>query len=128
MASPALLDFSALVLPVPSDDGPAGSPVPLTVRQKLDSARKETEPHPEDPSLGEIPKKADWSGIIRTGQDLLITKSKDLLLAARMTEAMTRLYGVVGLRDGLHLLYELTEQCWDRLHPTPEEGEGMEVR
>ncbi|MCI0455880.1 MAG: type VI secretion system protein TssA [Gemmataceae bacterium] len=128
MASPALLDFSALVLPVPGDNGPAGRPVPLTVRQKLDLARKETEPHPDDPNLGEIAKKADWSGIIRSGQDLLTASSKDLLLAARMTEALTRLYGFAGLRDGLHLLCELSEKCWDHLHPAPEEGEGMEVR
>jgi type VI secretion system protein ImpA len=128
MASPALLDFSALVLPVPSEDGPAGNPVALTVRQKLDLARKESEPHPDDPNLGEVPKKADWTGIVRTAQDLLTTSSKDLLLAARLTEALTRVYGFAGLRDGLHLFNELVEKCWDRLHPAPEEGEGIDVR
>jgi type VI secretion system protein ImpA len=127
MASPALLDFAALVTPVPGDE-PAGSPVALTVRQKLDADRKETEPHPEDPSQGEIPRKVDWAGIARTTQELLAGKSKDLLLGARLTEALTRLHGFAGLRDGLHLLAELVAQCWDRLHPIPDEDEGMEVR
>jgi type VI secretion system protein ImpA len=127
MASPALLDFAALVTPIPGDE-PAGSPVALTDRQKLDAARKETEPHPEDPSQGEIPRKVDWAAISRTTQELLATKSKDLLLGARLTEALTRLHGFAGLRDGLHLLAELIAQSWDRLHPRPDEDEGMEVR
>jgi type VI secretion system protein ImpA len=127
MPSPALLDFDALVQPV-AGESPAGAPVALPVRQKLDAARKETEPHPEDPSQGEIPKKADWPGIVRTAQELLADKSKDLLLAARLTEALTKMHGFAGLRDGLHLLRELIAQCWDRLHPTPDEDEGMEVR
>src|SRR5262245_5128234 len=128
MASPTILDFSALVVPILSDEGPAGVPVPLVVRQKLDLARKETEPNPDDPSADEIPKKAEWPSIIRTTQELLSGSSKDLLLATRLTEALTKQYGFAGLRDGLHLMYELVEQCWDRLHPAPEEGEGMEVR
>ena len=127
MASPAFLDFAALVTPVPGDE-PAGSPVALTVRQKLDADRKETEPHPTDPSQGEIPRKVDWAGIARTTRELLAAKSKDLLLGARLTEALTRLHGFAGLRDGLHLLAELIAQCWDRLHPTPDEDEGMEIR
>ena len=127
MPSPALLDFAALLQPIPGEN-PAGTPVALPVRQKLDLARKETEPHPDDPSLGEIPKKADWSGIVRTATEMLEGKSKDLLLAARMTEALTKLHGFAGLRDGLHLLEGMITQCWDRMHPIPDEDEGMDIR
>lgn len=127
MASPATLDIAALLPPIPGDE-PAGAPVRLPVRQKLDAARKESEPHPDDPSLGEIPKKADWPGIVGACQGLLTKGSKDLLLAARMTEALTRLHGFAGLRDGLHLLHDLVDQCWDRVHPIPEEDEGIEIR
>jgi type VI secretion system protein ImpA len=127
MPSAALLNFDELVQPV-AGDSPAGAPVALPVRQKLDAARKETEPHPDDPSQGEVPRKADWSGIVKTARELLAEKSKDLLLAARLTEALTKMHGFAGLRDGLHLLHELIAQCWDRLHPTPDEDEGMEIR
>src|SRR5262245_27958264 len=128
MASSATLDVPALVAPIPGEN-PGGSPVGAADKQKLEAARKETEPHPDDPSQGEIPRKVDWGGIVRTTQDLLANKSKDLLLAARLTEALTKQHGFAGLRDGLRLLRELVEQAWDRIHPTPEveEGETMEV-
>ncbi len=127
MPSPALLDFVALLQPI-AGENPAGAPVSLPVRQKLDRDRKETEPHPDDPSQGEIPKKADWKGIASTCEEMLASKSKDLLLAARLTEALTKSHGFAGLRDGLHLLEEMISQCWDRMYPIPDEGDGMDIR
>src|SRR5262249_50560111 len=127
MASPVLVDFASLTLPVPGDEA-AGTPVPLTVQQQLNAARKDTEPHPDDPTQGDIPRKVDWARLIETTSHLLPNKPRDRLRAARMTEALTREHGFAGLRDGLQLLRELVEQCWDRLHPIPEEGEGLEVR
>src|SRR5437773_1972609 len=105
MASPTTLDVAALLLPISGtdDDGnpmPAGKPMPFTVRQKLDAARKEEETNPEDPTQGTIPKKADWPGIIRTTTELLTESGKDLLTAARLTEALARQHGFAGLRDG----------------------------
>lgn len=126
MPSENVLDIAALLAPVPGDD-PAGTRLPLPIRQKLDALRKEFEPHPDDPAAPPVPKKPDWPTVKRLAEETLKT-SKDLELAIRLTEALTRLAGFAGLRDGLHLLYELTVQCWDRLHPIPDEGEGMEVR
>jgi type VI secretion system protein ImpA len=127
MASAPLLDFTALIAPIPGDS-PAGSSMPLTVRQELETLRKEFEPHPENPSLPPIPKKPDWPKIRRRAEEVLTETSKDLETTFRLTEALVKLEGFAGLRDGLHLLYELADQCWDRLHPMPDEGEGMEVR
>src|SRR5438270_1044021 len=104
MASPPFLDVATLLQPIPGDE-PAGASVLFTVRQKLDAARKEEEPNPDDPTQPAVAKKADWSGIIRTTTELLTDSSKDLLLAARLTEALTREYGFAGLRDGLQLLH-----------------------
>jgi type VI secretion system protein ImpA len=53
--------------------------------------------------------------------------SKDLQVAARLTEALARLHGFAGLRDGLRLLADLTDQAWDRLRPVIEDGD-VEVR
>src|SRR5262249_25110174 len=124
MASPPTLDIDALLAPI-AGDKPAGAPVAPSVRRKLDEERKETEPNPEDPSQDEIPRKVDWPGIVRLGEELLAGASKDLLLASRMTEALTRTHGFAGLRDGLRLLREMVEQCWERMHPVPEEDETM---
>src|SRR5581483_5608664 len=91
-----------------------------------EEARKEEDPEdfaPDDPMRPESPKRADWTGIARLTQESLTGSSKDLLLAARLTEALTRQHGFAGLRDGLHLLRELVDQCWDRLYPEIEDGD-----
>jgi type VI secretion system protein ImpA len=127
MASPPLLDIAALTAPIPGDD-PAGTPAPLTVRQKLEALRKDFEPHPENPALAPVPKKPDWAQIRRLTEETLTRTSKDLETALRLTEALLKSEGFAGLRDGLRLICELVASCWDRLHPIPDEGEGMEVR
>jgi type VI secretion system protein ImpA len=119
MATPPLLDFEALIAPIPGEN-PAGDPVPFELRQQLDEARRET--NPEDVQPDEM-KRADWPDIIRTTQAILQQTSKDLLTAARLTEALTKEYGFAGVRDGLHLLTLLLDQCWERLNPPIEDGD-----
>ncbi|MCI0377126.1 MAG: type VI secretion system protein TssA [Gemmataceae bacterium] len=127
MATAPLLDFDALLAPVPGDE-PAGVSLPLTVRQKLEILRRDFEPNPENPSADPVPKKPDWPTVRRLCEETLTKTSKDLELAFRLVEALVKLHGFAGLRDGLRLLYELAAQCWERVHPIPDEGEGMEVR
>src|SRR6478672_5169195 len=95
-----VLDFEALIAPV-AGDNPAGATVPYPLRQKLRAARKDSEPHPEDPSQPDIPRKVDWSGLTRLCQDTLTNTSKDLEVALQLVEAVTKQHGFAGLRDGL---------------------------
>lgn len=122
-----VLDFATLLAPIPGDE-PAGKGVPYTLRQKLRAERKDTEPHPDDPSQPNIPRKVDWPGIKRICQETLTNTSKDLEIALHLVEAVTKLHQFAGLRDGLVLLRGMITECWDRMHPIPEEGEGMEIR
>jgi type VI secretion system protein ImpA len=124
-----ILDIEALIAPVAADN-PAGEPLPYELRHKLEELRKEDDPNryaDDDPMRPSKFKAADWSGIVQLAQETLTSTSKDLLVAARLTEALVKLHGFAGLRDGLHLLRELLEQCWDRLHPTIEDGD-LDVR
>jgi type VI secretion system protein ImpA len=119
-----LLDFATLLSPIPGDD-PSGSPVPYPTREWLEAARKEDNPDdypPDDPEREKL-RKADWKGIVARAQDTLTQVSKDLLVAARLTEALVRLHGFAGMRDGLRLLREMVEQCWERLQPPIEDGD-----
>jgi type VI secretion system protein ImpA len=128
MASPPLLDFEALLAPIPGDD-PVGGRVPFEVNDELTKAREEIDPGPEsenDPLRPE-PKKADWVRIIGLAQETLTNTSKDLQVAARLTEALTKEKGFGGLRDGLRLMRRLIEECWDRVNPSIEDGD-LEVR
>jgi type VI secretion system protein ImpA len=129
MVSPPLLAFETLLAPIPGDN-PAGGAVPFEVREKLEEGRKEINPadfDPDDPVRPTEPKKADWTGIVRLAQETLTKTSKDLLVSARLTEALVKLHGLAGLRDGLHLMRMLIDQCWDRLNPPIEDGD-LEVR
>jgi type VI secretion system protein ImpA len=124
MSAPALLDFDALTAPLTGDDGPAGSPLPGDIKRALDTARTEV----DDPSLPpEDQRKADWPLVVRLCQEALSQKSRDLLTAARLAEGLIKVHGVTGLWPGLHLMRLMVEQCWDRMHPSIEDGD-LEVR
>jgi type VI secretion system protein ImpA len=123
------LDFDALLAPI-AGDNPAGDGVPFTDRAKLDEFRTEIDPAQwaeDDPMRPKESRPPDWRGIIRLTQKTLTDASKDLLIAARLTEALTRETGFAGLREGLRLMREMVEQCWDRLNPPIEDGD-LEVR
>jgi type VI secretion system protein ImpA len=125
----AILDFDRLLAPISGDD-PAGKPVSFVARQKLDTARKSVNPSDyaaNDPLRPAEAKPADWSGIVSICSGILEDESKDLMTAARLTEALTRIYGFPGLRDGVTLLRRMIEECWDRLTPPIEDGD-LEVR
>lgn len=129
MSSTSLIDLDRLLAPIPGDD-PAGHPVPFVLRTKLDAARKAVNPSDyaaNDPLRPAEAKPADWPEIVRLTQDVLAEQSKDLMTAARLTEALTKLHGFVGLRDGLTLLRRLIEDAWDRLSPPIEDGD-LDVR
>lgn len=129
MPSAALLPIDDLLRPIPGDL-PAGDTVPFSIRQKMEEMRKEINPAdfaPDDPRRPDEPKRADWPGIINLGQKTLREVSKDLQVAARVTEALTKQHGFAGLRDGLALMRRLIDECWDRVNPSIEDGD-LEVR
>ena len=123
MSSPAVLNIDELVLPI-SDASPSGEPLADAVRLQLDELRKEA----DDFDASRAGRQADWPKIIRLATDTLAGKSKDLLLAVRLVEAVTKKHGSAGLRDSLQLLGRLVTDCWDYLHPIPGPGEDAEVR
>ena len=63
----------------------------------------------------------DWKAVRDLACDVIATKSKDLWAAAWLVEALARLHGFAGLRDGFRLARELAERFWDGIHPRPDE-------
>lgn len=129
MPSPSQIEIDSLLEPIPGDE-PAGNAVPFNIRKDLDEYRKEINLEAfaaDDPMRPESPKAADWPAIIDKAQETLKDTSKDMLVAARLTEALAKEHGFGGLRDGLMLMRRMTEDCWDRVHPTIEDGD-LEVR
>lgn len=129
-AAETLLDFAALLAPIPGD-APGGVAVPFDVKERLTEGRKEVRVETfdaDDPTRPDETKRADWPMIQRTCEEMLTRTSKDLLLAARLTEALIKLHGFTGLRDGVRLMRLLVEAAWDRLYPPIEEEDDLEVR
>lgn len=89
---------------------------------KINEARRE-----EDDLLTGDRKSADYAVVVRLAEDALATKSKDLQLAAWMTEGLVTQQGFAGLRDGFSLCLGLLEKFWEGLYPEIEDGD-VELR
>jgi type VI secretion system protein ImpA len=133
MPTAPVIDVESLVQPVPGDD-PAGGPLPGPAGEKLKEFREEFDPNdldPSDPRRNDpsVQKKdANWQGVIDLGEETLKDVSKHLLVAVRMTEALTMRRGFAGARDGFRLLRRMAEDCWDRMYPKVEEPDDLEAR
>ncbi|HJZ59848.1 MAG TPA: type VI secretion system ImpA family N-terminal domain-containing protein, partial [Gemmataceae bacterium] len=88
MSAPPVLDIDALLQPIPGPN-PAGVPLPDATLRELDELRKEPDPHFQDPNTV-APPPADWGRIIRVTSDALTSRSKDLIGAVRLLEAVTK--------------------------------------
>jgi type VI secretion system protein ImpA len=67
-----------------------------------------------------------WKQVKDLSIKALAEKSKDFGIAAWLCEAVTRLHGFGGLRDGLKFARKLADDYWSGLYPKPEEEEGVE--
>ena len=126
MSSDATIDFEALLAPIPGAN-PAGES--LRYAGAYD-AIKEARRAEENLAQGEWQhnlKVADWRAVTTLATEALGSKTKDLQIAAWLTEALVKRNRFAGARDGFSLIRQLHEQFWDTLHPMPEDG-SMEVR
>ncbi len=126
MPSESTVDFEALLAPIPGAS-PAGES--LRYAGTYDAIKKAREAE-EELSQGDWkhePKVADWRAVTTLATEALKSKTKDLQIAAWLTEALVKRSGFAGARDGFSLMRQLHERFWDSLHPMPEDG-SMEIR
>lgn len=115
-----VVDLAKLLAPLPGES-PCG--VELRWEPIYDEIRRARVEDNRDMLAGDVPVEAQWSRVIDLAEEALGGRSKDLMLAAWLTEAITVRHGFAGLRDGLVLLRELLEQFWEQLYPLPDEGD-----
>jgi type VI secretion system protein ImpA len=89
----------------------------------IDDLRREIDPAVDDAGVG---KAANWPAVQRACEQALSTRSKDLQLAAYLTEALAQVEGFAGLHAGLQFVRALLESHWEALHPGAGEG-GVDV-
>lgn len=69
-------------------------------------------------------KVADWAQVVKLASHAITKQSKDLQLAAWLTEGLVYREGVAGLREGLQLISDLIDRFWDHLYPELEDGDS----
>jgi type VI secretion system protein ImpA len=112
-----------LLNPIPGENPSGASLRYAPVFDKIKEARREDDDAPQGEWQHER-KTADYPLVIKLAGEALATKSKDLQVAAWLTEAMLRKEGFQGLKAGLELLKGLIENFWDTLYPELDDGDA----
>jgi len=112
---------SSCLAPI-SPDAPAGADLRYDTR--LDAIK---EARREENLPGAERKVADWASVVAQCSALLQKETKDLQLAAWLSEALMRRQGFGGLYTGVAITRGLIEQFWDNVFPLPEDGD-LELR
>jgi len=140
---PEGFDLAALVAPIPGEM-PAGqdlredkSPESLYFRLRdarreasaaeraADAPKDDSDPRPVD--AAPVSPILQWRVVRELATEALTLHSKDLEIAAWLTEALLRDAGLNGLTAGFRLLAGLAEEFWDDVFPQPDE-EGIATR
>ncbi|HVX67676.1 MAG TPA: type VI secretion system protein TssA [Bryobacteraceae bacterium] len=111
-----------LLAPIPGEN-PSGENLRYApVYDQIKEARRQEAEVAQGEWQHEI-KRADWGLVVKLASTALATKSKDLQIAAWLTEALLCSEGFSGLREGLDLMRGLLENFWDSLYPEIEDGD-----
>jgi type VI secretion system protein ImpA len=129
MPSAATLNFEALLKPfeAPTASGKdlRADSSPSSLYQLLKEDRKTARQLETRISKGdaEVPS-PDWRPVAEKATKILGDQSKDLEVCAYLIEALVRMHGLAGMRDGYRLARELVERFWDDgLYPSPGEAD-----
>jgi len=113
-----------LLNPIPGDN-PSGASLRYDkVYDQIKEARTEDDPTLPSGAWERQVKKADFQLVIKLAGEALATKSKDLQLAAWLTEAHIKREGISLIEPCFKLMLDLQEQFWDTIYPEIEEGDA----
>ncbi len=122
LQNPPVVDLDLIFQPIPGEN-PAGESLRYSgIYDEMREARRADENLAQGAWQTEL-KVADFSKVLNLGIDALTTKSKDLQIAAWTCEALVKLHGFAGFRDGLKILAGLQEHFWEQLHPEIDDGD-----
>ena len=127
-------DLAALLEPIPGDapqgvdireDFSSQSPYNRLRDARSDARDAEKMIDNGDPNAGDPA--PSWRIVREVGLKTLKETTKDLEVAAWVTEAYVRSHGLAGLYAGASLIKGLAEQYWDGIFPLPDDY-GVETR
>ncbi len=114
--------FPDLLQPIPGPN-PSGQDARYSgLYDQIKEARRQDLDLPQGEWVHER-KIADWGKVIQLCSGALTTTTKDLQIAAWLTEALLHRRGVSGLTEGLNLLRGLIDQFWPTVYPRSQDDE-----
>lgn len=118
-----MAEIEQFLEPIPGNN-PAGEDLHYSpLYDKIREARRQGDTAPM--GLWERDAKtADFKQVIKLAEDALLRNTKDLQIAAWLTEAWINRDGVPGLTSGLQLSRGMLERFWDTVHPEIEDGDA----
>ena len=115
------IDLERMNKPI-SESSPSGQNLYQTVHRQIEEARTasvDANRRPRDP---------DWKKVLQLGTEALEKRTKDLQIAAYVTEALGWLEGLDGLRQGFESLRAIQEQFWTSVYPLYDEEHNLGER
>ena len=94
----------------------------LLIYDKIKEARRQDDDLAQGDWQSER-KTADYPLVVKLAQDSIAVVSKDLQLAAWLTEALLQTERYNGLSQGIGLCHRLMAEFWDTIYPLIEEGD-----
>jgi type VI secretion system protein ImpA len=119
MATPETVDLGALLAPIAGENPSGASLLYAGTYDEIKDARQAG----DRSQVGTAGRPPDWRAVVRITTTALATQTKDLQIAAWLTEGLTNTHGFAGLRDGLRTIRSLHEAFWDTMHPAVEDGD-----
>ena len=127
------INVEALLAPIPGDhpsgtnirEDSAAQPLYYKLKDARAAAREAERRADSDPDAVALP--PEWRQVQALAVEILETRSKDLEVAAWLTEASLRIDGFAGLRDSLAVTHGLVDRFWASLYSLDEEDVGAKV-
>ena len=121
-----VINFEAILQPI-SEENPSGESLQYSgLYDEIREARRADEELPQGQWQTNL-KFADYAQVISLAVPALETQTKDLQIAAWLSESLIKEHGFAGLRDSFKLFSGLQETFWETIFPEIDEGD-MEGR
>jgi type VI secretion system protein ImpA len=125
-AAAPVIDLETLLAPIPGGS-PVGESLQYSgIHDEIREARRSEDTFDQGEWKHE-PKVANWHQVETLASEALAARTKDLQVCSWLAEALIKLHGFGGLRDGLRLMRGLLENFWEKVYPEMDEGD-LEAR
>jgi type VI secretion system protein ImpA len=126
LQKPAVIDIETMLRPI-SEESPSGESLRYSgIYDEINEARRADDNLNQGAWQTEL-KVADFRRVVDLAVPAITSQSKDLQIAAWLSESLVKIHGFAGLRDSILLLTGLQDRFWETLHPEIDEGD-MEGR